>query len=77
MEDRDTKEVYDNICVVTREDINKDVEGEVLNFRPNEFLKVVIGKSVALNLQYEPSQGVYIGEKSKMPFFSKGPKKLK
>ena len=71
------REIYDNICTVTREDINKDVEGEVLNFRPNEFLKVVIGKSVALNLQYEPSQGVYIGEKSKMPFFSKGPKRIK
>lgn len=71
------REIYDNICIVTREDINKDVEGEVLNFRPNEFLKVVLGKSIALNLQYEPSQGVYIGEKSKMPFFSKGPKRLK
>jgi hypothetical protein len=77
MEDIDIKEVYDNICVVTREDINKDVDGDVILFRPKEFLKVVIGKSVALNLQYEPSQGVYIGEKSKMPFFSKGPKKLK
>ena len=73
----DTKEVYDNMCIVTREDINADVPGEVLNYRPGEFLKVVIGKSVALNLQYEPSQRMYIGEKSKMPFVSKGPKKLK
>ena len=73
----DTKEVYDNICVVTREDINVDVHGEVLNFRPKEFLKVVIGKSVALNIQYEAAHQVYVGEKSKMPFVSKGPNKLK
>jgi hypothetical protein len=73
----ETKEVYDNKCVVIREDINAEVEGEVLNFKPKEFLKVVIGKSVALNLQYEPSYDGYIGEKARMPFISKGPAKLK
>lgn len=71
------KEVYDNKCIVIREDINAEVEGEVLNFKPEKFLKVVIGKSVALNLQYEPSYDGYIGEKSQMPFISKGPARLK
>ncbi len=73
----DTKEVYDNMCKVTREDTMTEVDGEVLNFRPREYLKVVIGRSVALDLQYEAAHQVYVGEKSKMPFFSKGPNKLK
>lgn len=77
MENRGRKEVYDNICVVTREDTMAEVEGEVLNFRPKEYLKVVIGKCVALNLQYEATHKVYVGESSKLPFVSKGPNKLK
>jgi hypothetical protein len=73
----ETKEVYDSKCIVIREDINAEVEGEILNFQPKEYLKVVIGRSVALNLQYEPQYQVYVGEKSKMPFVSKGPVRLK
>jgi hypothetical protein len=73
----DIKEVYSDICTVTREDTNQVVEGEVLQFRPQEYLKVVIGKSVALNMQYEKASNVYICEKSRMPFFTKGPDRLK
>jgi len=73
----DIKEVYDNKCIVTREDTMTEVDGEVLNFRPKEYLKVVIGRSVSLDLQYEAAHQVYVGEKSKMPFVSKGPNKLK
>jgi len=76
-DNEDTQEVYDNKCTVLREDTKAEVDGDVILFRPKEFLKVVIGKSVMLNLQYEPSYGGYIGEKSKMPFISKGPKRLK
>jgi len=71
------RELYDDKCFVEREDTGHVVDGEVLHFKPKVFLKVVIGKSVALNLQYEPSYGGYIGEKAKMPFISKGPKRLK
>ena len=76
-DNEDTREVYDNTCIVMREDTKAEVDADIILFRPKEFLKVVIGKSVMLNLQYEPSYGGYIGEKSKMPFISKGPKRLK
>ena len=73
----ETKEVYDDRCLVLREDTGQEVEGEILHFKPKEFIKVVVGKSVALNLQYEPFCDRYLGEKNKMPFISIGPKKLK
>lgn len=73
----DYKVVYDDQCIVEREDTGDTVTGEVLHYKPKEFLKVVLGRAVSVNLQYEPSQGMYIGEKAKMPFVSKGPKRLK
>ena len=67
--------VYDDKCLVLREDIGVEVEGEILHFKPKEFVKLTIGAGVILNLQYEG--GVYLGEKMRMPFVTKGPKRLK
>ena len=71
------EEVYETKCSILREDLNIEVEADVIRFRPNQFLKVVIGNSVIINLQYEPSYHGYIGTKSKMNFLSKGPVRLK
>tara|TARA_A100001011_G_C14243711_1_gene814487 strand:- start:925 stop:1152 length:228 start_codon:yes stop_codon:yes gene_type:complete len=71
------EEVYETTCIVTREDINKDVEAQILRFKPKDFIVVVIQGQVKLNLNYEPAYDGYIGEKMKMPFITKGPIRLK
>ena len=73
----DYKVVYDDQCIVEREDTGDIVTGKVLRYKPKEFIKVVLGGAVSINLKYEPAQKVYIGEKAKMPFVSNGPKQLK
>lgn len=73
----ETKVVYDNKCIITQEVKMIDVEGEILEYKHKDFIKAVIGKSVALKLLYDPSCDRYIGEKSRMPFVTKGPDRLK
>ena len=73
----ETKVVYDNKCIITQEEKMVDVEGEILEYKNKDYMKVVIGKSVDLKLFYDPSCDRYIGEKSKMPFVTKGPDRLK
>jgi hypothetical protein len=73
----ETKVVYDNKCIITQEEKMLDVEGEILEYKHKDYMKVVIGKSVALKLFYDQSCDRYIGEKSKMPFVTKGPDRLK
>ena len=73
----DHKEVYDDKCIVTREDIGVDVEGDILRFKPKEMIKLTIGKGVMLTLKYDSFGRVYIGEKARMPFVTKGPARLK
>lgn len=77
MRNDETKIVYDNKCIIIREDTMAEVDGEILQFKPKDFMKVVIGKSVALKLFYDVSCDRYIGEKSRMPFVTKGPIRLK
>jgi hypothetical protein len=71
------RELYADTCDVTREDTGDSVEGEVLHFKPKEFLKVIVGKAVPINLQYEPSQQMYLGGKARIHFMSNGPVRLK
>ena len=73
----ETKVVYDNKCIITQEEKMLDVEGEILEYKHKDYMKVVIGKSVALKLFYDQSCDRYIGEKSRMPFVTKGPDRLK
>lgn len=73
----EAKIVYDDKCIITQEVKMLDVEGEILEYKHKDYMKVVIGKSVALKLFYDSSCDRYIGEKSKMPFVTKGPDRLK
>lgn len=73
----ETKVVYDDKCIITQEIKMMDVEGEILEYRHKDYVKAVIGKSVTLKLFYDSSCDRYIGEKSKMPFVTKGPARLK
>ena len=73
----ETRVVYDDKCIITQEVKMVDVERQIMEYKHKEYMKVIIGKSVDLKLFYDSSCDRYIGEKSKMPFVTKGPKRLK
>lgn len=52
------------------------VEADVLSFKENEFLSVVVQKSAKINMQYNESKGLYIGRQIGLEFVTTGPEKF-
>jgi hypothetical protein len=52
------------------------VEADVLSFKENQFLSVVVQKSAKINMQYNESKGLYIGRQVGLEFVTPGPEKF-
>ena len=52
------------------------VEADVLSFKENEFLSVVVQKTAKINMQWNESKGLYIGRQIGLEFVTPGPEKF-
>jgi predicted RNA-binding protein with RPS1 domain len=52
------------------------VEAEVLSFKENEFLSVVIQKTAKINMQWNNEKDLYIGRQVGLEFVTEGPQKF-
>jgi len=64
---------YDNTCDLYCTDNEKTVSVEVVNFRPEDGLTVVLAES-KLVMKYKKNTDVYVGNLMGREFTSKGPK---
>lgn len=64
---------YDQTCMLTNTRTEVEMEAEVMNFRPEDGLTVVIASNKIV-LKYVKRHGIYVGNLSGMEFTSKGPK---
>jgi len=64
---------YDKTCNLYCTDNEKTTTAEVVHFRPEDGLTVVIAQS-KLVMKYKKTAGVYIGNLMGMEFTSEGPK---
>jgi len=52
------------------------VEAEVLSFKENEFLSVVVQKTAKINMQWNNEKDLYIGRQVGLEFVTEGPQKF-
>jgi predicted RNA-binding protein with RPS1 domain len=52
------------------------VEAEVLSFKENQFLSVVIQKTAKINMQWNNEKDLYIGRQVGLEFVTEGPQKF-
>ena len=64
---------YDNTCDLYCTDNDKTASAEVVNFRPEDGLTVVLAES-KLVMKYKKNTDIYVGTLMGMEFTSKGPK---
>ena len=64
---------YDSICELYCTDNDKTASAEVVNFRPEDGLTVVLAES-KLVMKYKKNTDIYVGTLMGMEFTSKGPK---
>ena len=64
---------YDNTCDLYCTDNEKTVSAEVVNFRPEDGLTVVLDES-KLVMKYQKNTDIYVANLMGMEFTSKGPK---
>jgi hypothetical protein len=67
------KTVYSDECTVRNLDLGQDVDAEVLQFRPEEFLTVSIQRQIKLRLTYDAKKKLYLGAMAGYEFTSRGP----
>ena len=67
------KTTYADKVVLHNTDKGQDVEAEVLEFKPNHFLKVSIQRQIKVTLQYMPQKNIYVGSMAGYEFTSEGP----
>ena len=70
-------ETWGNTADVVCTDTEILAEGEVHQFKPGEFLSVVLNKAVKLDLRFNPRNKLYIGNKGGLEFTSNGPKEIR
>ena len=64
---------YDSTCPIMNTRSEVEVEAEVVNFRPEDGLTVVVATNKIV-LKYVKRHGIYVGNSLGMEFTSKGPK---
>ena len=67
---------FDDKVVVESTNTGKTIDADVLSFKENSFLSVVIQKTVKLHMQYNEAKKVYIGSQSGMECITEGPEKF-
>lgn len=65
--------VYDEHCILHCTDNDKELTVDILDFRPQHYLKVSIEKSFALNLAYNKQHNIYVGSIGGKEFTTAGP----
>lgn len=68
---------WDDTADVVCTDTDILAEGEVHQFKPGEFLSVVLNRAVKLDLRFNPRNKLYIGNKGGLEFTSRGPKEIR
>lgn len=66
--------VYDDTCVLHCTDNDTEVTAEVMDFRPEHYLKCSIKRQIAIQLSYNAQHKVYIGSMGGLEFTTAGPK---
>lgn len=64
---------HDETCSVHCTDNDKTVEAEVMNFRPQDGLTVILATNKIV-MKYKKQHDIYVGSLMGMEFTSKGPK---
>jgi hypothetical protein len=64
---------HDNTCNVHCTDNDKTVEAEVMHFRPQDGLTVILATNKIV-MKYKSKADIYVGNLMGMEFTSKGPK---
>jgi len=64
---------FDDVCDVTCISNDKTELGEILEFREKQYISLTIRRSVKLNLRWNESVELYIGNMAGLEFQSEGP----
>ncbi len=67
---------FDDKCTIECSNNGKKVSVDVLTFKENQFLSVVVEKTVKIQMQYNTEKDVYIGNMSGLEFITEGPEKF-
>ena len=67
---------YEDEVDVDCTDTGNTVRGDVVEYRPGEYLSVSIARKIKINLQFNAQHGIYIGSSAGMEFQSAGPRKI-
>ena len=67
------KNLSEDKCSVQCVDNDKIMQGEILNFRPEEHLSLSIQRSVKLEMKYNSITKIYEGKMAGLTFITKGP----
>ena len=67
---------FDDKCTIVCRNNGKKLPVDVLTFKENQFLSVVVEKTVKIQMQYNTEKNVYIGNMSGLEFITEGPEKF-
>ncbi len=67
---------FDDKCTIECSNNGKKVPVDILTFKENQFLSVVVEKTVKIQMQYNTEKNVYIGNMSGLEFITEGPEKF-
>lgn len=67
---------FDDKVVIECLKNGQTVEADVLSFKEDQFLSVVIQKTAKIHMQYNESKSLYIGRQAGLEFITKGPEKF-
>ena len=67
---------FDDKCTIECSNNGKKVPVDNLTFKENQFLSVVVEKTVKIQMQYNTEKNVYIGNMSGLEFITEGPEKF-
>lgn len=68
---------YDDKCKIHCTNNKKEMDVEILNFKPGAYLDVSVNRSVKVTLRYEAApHDHYVGMMAGLEFTTKGPKKI-
>ncbi len=65
--------VYEDTCVLHCTDNDQELTVDVMDFRPERYLKVSIEKQIPLNMQYQERFNNYVGSVAGREFTTFGP----
>lgn len=69
-------EAYKDHCLLTCTDNGKEMPAEILDHRPERSLSVSVGRSVKLEMRWDNTTQIYVGNSAGLEFTTTGPESL-